>query len=135
MSNELKVNIDGFSDVIDELLKEYGDEVQKVVEKNLKKVEIDTKKRLKETSPSGNIKRKVKYKDSWASKTLKGRLGNTKIIYNRQGQLTHLLERGHFKYNQHGGPYGGRTKAQSHIEPAQKWAEKELIDGITKDLE
>lgn len=137
MGQELKVTIDGLSDAIQEILEEYVDkDVEPIIEKNLDKQVNSTKRELKEKSPDSGQARKKKYKDSWTHKTEKGRLTNKKIVYNKQGQLTHLLEHGHFKFNQHGGPYGaGRTTAIPHIKPAEEKANKELLENITRDLE
>lgn len=135
MTRQLTVTIDGFSDAIQEIMNDYGNELEEIIEKNSIKVKNLTVKRLKETSPVGKIARKKKYSQDWTSRIERGRLGDTYTIYNRQPSLTHLLEKGHFKYNQFGGPYDGRTTANPHIGPAQEWASDELFNRIVKDLE
>lgn len=125
------------SDAIDEILKEYvEEEVQPIIDKNLDEQVKITKRELKNTSPDSGQARKSKYKDSWTHRVEKGRLINKRIVYNKQGSLTHLLEHGHFKYNQYGGPYGnGRTTAIPHIKPAEEKANQELYEKIVRDLE
>lgn len=136
MTKELKVTINGLSDAIQDIIKDYVEEdVKPIIKEEMNKVVRLTKKELKRTSPSNPNTHKKKYKDSWRHKTEKGRLGDKVIIYNTQGQLTHLLENGHYKYNQHGGPYSGRSKSIPHIKPAQEMAEKQLIENIINRLE
>lgn len=138
--NELRVTIDGLSEAIQGILKEYIDEeVKPIVDEEMEKAAMMAKSELKANSPDSGMARKKKYKNSWSHKTVRGRLENKIIIYNKQGQLTHLLENGHFKFNQYGGPYSKdgsrRTRAIPHIKPAQENAEKKLLNGIIERLD
>lgn len=112
-------------------IQELNEELNKISQEEferykelINKVDEDTKKQaidlVKSKSPTGKTKRKRRYKNGWTSTTEKGNLMNRVIIHNaKDWQLTHLLEDGHFIFNQHGGAYG-RTKEQPHIEPTQE---------------
>jgi len=123
MADEVKVG--EISKELNELLKEYGDEVVALVNEQVKDVAKDTVKMLKKTSP----KDQGDYVKGWKSKAQETSFGETATVYNStHGWLVHLLEHGHAKKS------GGRTKAQPHVKPAENWAEKELIKRIKERL-
>jgi hypothetical protein len=64
------------------------------------------------------------YSKSWRIK----RSGNTNIVYNKEYQLTHLLEHGHVTRN------GGRTEAKVHIAPAEEKAVNEFLKRIERAI-
>lgn len=120
-----EVTIDGFSQEMQKLFKEYGDQVTKIVSDEINDVAKETAKRLKRTSP----KDKGDYAKGWTWKKEDSRLGPKAVVYNKTfGWLVHLIEKGHAKVN------GGRTKAQPHVEPAEEWANKELFKRVKGKL-
>lgn len=98
-----------------ELLETFDDHVKEVVEDAAKESAKECVQKLKATSPKG---RSGKYARSWTQKKLAGGY----IVYNKEYQLTHLLENGHAVANQYGnyGNPGGRVAGIKHIEPVEQ---------------
>jgi hypothetical protein len=88
------------------------------VKESVKDVAKETVKEVKRRSPV----RSGAYKKSWGqTKVYEGTGGIRITIHNKKHyQLTHLLENGHALRN------GGRTRSFPHIEPAERFAEREL---------
>ncbi len=76
--------------------------------------------KLKQGSP----KKTGAYRKGWRKK----KEGNGVVIHNTQGQLTHLLEKGHAKVG------GGRVPAQVHIRPVEEYVINELPRQIERAL-
>lgn len=120
------VNSSTFRASVNDILKDYAEDVEKDTEQVVKSVAKESVKKLKATSP----KRTGKYAKGWAQKTEKSRLSSTATVYGKSGtyQLAHLLEFGHAKRG------GGRVAGNSHIAPVESWAttqvEKELKQRI-----
>lgn len=120
-----EVKIDSLGNELNEILKQYGDDVTIIVDEEMKKVTKDTVSMLKKTSP----KDQGDYAKGWKSRIKDNRFGSEATVYNStHGWLVHLLEHGHAKKN------GGRTKAEPHVKPAEDWAEKELLKRIKERL-
>ena len=102
-----------------ELLDTFDHHVQEVVEDAARESAKECVQKLKATSPKrpgGGS-----YARSWTSKKLvKGW-----VVYNKEYQLTHLLENGHVSANQFG-EYGVRFNGIKHIAPV----EAEGIEGF-----
>ena len=123
MPEEIKV--DAISKEMQELFKEYGEEVNDILDEEILKVAKETVNKLKKTSPKDD----GDYAKGWKQKTRKKNLGIFATVYNStHGWLVHLLEHGHAKRG------GGRTKAQPHVKPAEEWAEKEVIKRVKERL-
>ncbi|WP_406654145.1 HK97 gp10 family phage protein [Bacillus cereus] len=73
----------------------------------------------------GSPKKTGAYRKGWRKK----KEGNGVVIHNTQGQLTHLLEKGHAKVG------GGRVPAQVHIRPVEEYVINELPRQIERALE
>lgn len=73
----------------------------------------------------GSPKKTGAYRKGWRKK----KEGNGVVIHNTQGQLTHLLEKGHAKVG------GGRVPAQVHILPVEQYVIDELPRRIERALE
>ena len=102
-----------------ELLNTFDHHVQEVVEDAAKESAKECVQKLKATSPKrpgGGS-----YARSWTSKKLAGGY----VVYNKEYQLTHLLENGHVSANQYG-EYGVRFNGIKHIAPV----EEEGIEGF-----
>lgn len=105
-----------------ELLDNFSEHVQEVVEEAAKESARECVRKLKAGSPKrpgGGS-----YARSWSAKRLDGGW----IVFNKQYQLTHLLENGHAVANQFGnfGHPEGRVAGIKHIEPV----EREGIEGF-----
>lgn len=108
-----------------DLLDEYSEKVQKVVDKAGEQTAKDCAAKLRNTSP----KRTGKYAKSWTSK----KEGGGYVVYNKKHyQLTHLLENGHVIRNKYG-TYG-RAPAIKHIEPVEKSGIDEFQVRISEGL-
>ena len=120
-----KVTVDNLQSAVDDILKEYGDEVQKNMDEIVKRVGKAGVQALKNESKSkfggsGN------YAKGWTSQVEKLRYGTLVTIYNRKAGLPHLLEYGHAMRN------GGRVDGRPHIEPVEQNLIKEFEEGIKK---
>ena len=115
-----------------EILDEYSQEVTDATNDAINSTAKETVRKLKNTSP----KKSGKYARGWTLKREKGS-GSVKIkdvtVYNKQYQLTHLLENGHVVRNAKG-TYG-RTNGIKHIKPVEEWANSELPLEIERELE
>lgn len=115
----MSIPIDRFLEAVEDVLGDYAAEVTDGVQDAVKAVAKDTVREVRKRSPVDS----GAYKKSWGQTTTKETPGSIIItIHNRKHyRLTHLLENGHALVG------GGRTRAQPHIAPAEKAAEKELL--------
>jgi hypothetical protein len=126
-----RVGIDGLSEAIAEILNEYGEDVQSTTAEIVPKVASKAVKALREESrlnfgsPSG----KQRYAKGWRSKSTKGRLSTTAVVYNADVPgLPHLLEHGHANRD------GGRTPGRAHISPIEEKIIKEFEEEVKRRL-
>lgn len=118
-------------DQIADILEEYLDEGQKIIEEVSENVADQTAKMLRETSPrtSGGGKH---YANGWkvTEQKLVGQAVAEAVVYNAtKPQLTHLLARPHDIKNQYG-EYG-RSTPDPHIDDAEDFG----VDLFQKELE
>ncbi|PGV62782.1 hypothetical protein COD96_28160 [Bacillus thuringiensis] len=105
-ASDLARELQRYANVVEEKLLTAQEEVSDVaVEK------------LRQKSP----KKTGAYRKGWRKK----KEGNGVVIHNTQGQLTHLLEKGHAKVG------GGRVPAQVHIRPVEEY----VIDELPRRIE
>lgn len=111
---------------IGKALEDISLEIAKELEAAAEETAKETVKLLNETSP----RKTGRYARNWKVSDKKVGVKKTYVVYNRQGQLTHLLEFGHALH------HGGRARAFPHIEPASKFAsetfEKKVRDKLGK---
>ena len=106
------INIDDLNEIIVNSMQEVIDEDTKTLEGNVKAAGQKATRLLKQRS------RKKKrhggsYAKAWANSVETDETGTSCTVYNKQGQLTHLLEKGHAIKNQYGS-YPGMV-AGDHI--------------------
>lgn len=119
------IDLSSFSDEIQKILAEYGEDVQRIADEEVVEVSKDAVKKLKKESP----KNTGDYAKGWKMKKKEGRLGIETTIYNATHYwLVHILENGHAKVK------GGSVPAQPHVGPVQKWAESELLKRLKEKL-
>ena len=90
------------------------------VKQSIKETARETRDEIKQNAPKG---RTGKYARSWRTKTTEETMTSISIAVhagNGGYQLAHLLEFGHAKRG------GGRTKAKSHIKPAEEHAAESI---------
>ena len=110
-----------------EILDEFSDKVNEVLEKSADTVSREAVDRLHNTSP----RKSGDYARGW---TVKKESAKEVIVHNSDHyQLTHLLENGHVIRNKKG-TYG-RAPAHKHIKPVETWANKEFQRVIEEGIE
>ena len=122
-----------FSRTIENLLLEYGEEVNKVLDKSVETVAEAAADKLRGHRKFNPDRRPTgKYAASWkAEKLQKGRVYTEWVVHNvKHYRLTHLLEKGHPVKNQNGGPFGKGAKDWVHIKPVEEWCQKALPDEV-----
>lgn len=129
MANAGQVKPAMMQKAINEMLKDYNDDVREQFEEVLEDVAKEATKKLKADSRSLGW---ANYAKGW---TNAGNMTQSKfayqeyVIHNKsEYYLTHLLEFGHAKQN------GGRTRAFPHIAPINDWAEQEVLEELQKRL-
>lgn len=117
MSDRIKV--DELVRVVMEGLQEYTDLATEDMKAAVKKAGNEAKKDIQANAPEDT----GAYKKSWAVKTTKETSNAMEVTVHSRNryQLAHLLEFGHAKRG------GGRTRAFSHIAPAEQRA-AELLE-------
>lgn len=125
--------IDGLTKGIEKILKEYGVEVNGVIDEVVPEIGNETAKRVKQEALNKGLKRKKggkHYANGWRAMVVSKRYAIQAVVYNvTKPQLTHLLENGHLKVN-------GVDKVDGipHIAPVNEWAENEVVERIEKRL-
>lgn len=118
----LKITSKDFAFAAQKIIDDYAADVEKSiteVKEDLSKLGV---KRLKLVSP----KKRGDYARSWTVRKKK----DYYLIYNKQGQLTHLLEYGHPLVNKKGEVYG-HAKAYPHIKETETF----ILDAAQEVLE
>lgn len=119
------IKINDLSKAVQEVVKEYSDDVQDILDEATEKYTAKALKGVKAGSP----KQTGKYKKGWKKKIDKTRLTVSGTVYNATSyQLAHLLEFGHAKRN------GGRVAPISHIEPVNEDIIKEFVEEVKSKI-
>lgn len=122
-----RVTIDNLQSAIDEILKEYADDLQANLDIVTKKIGQKGAQALKNQSKATfNGK---KYASGWGTTVEKQRLYTVVYIHNKkQAGLAHLLENGHVKAN--GTGRYGQWDGRKHIAPV----EEQLVSEYTREV-
>lgn len=127
-----KVRPIDFDKAIENILLEYGEEVNKVLETAVGTVAEASADKLRghrkfnpRRNPTG------KYADSWtAEKVAKGRIYTKWVVHNVEHyRLTHLLENGHVSRNGTGRTFG-RVQEYPHISEVNEWVQSALPEEV-----
>lgn len=127
-----KVTLNNLDTAIEDILNEYGAEVQQNLGEIIQKTGRAGVKALKSESRKkfGTAKkRQKKYADTWTMTTKKERIRTGVTIYNTQPGLPHLLENGHVTRNGTGRTFG-HVEGREHI----KSVERKLDNLITQEV-
>ncbi|MDD2954456.1 MAG: HK97 gp10 family phage protein [Parabacteroides sp.] len=95
-----------------EILKDYGDEVDKIIDKKAKDAMKNLVRSTKQDAPVNSRSQGKHYKDQISSKTLKSETHKKSYLWYVNGdkyRLAHLLNNGHANRD------GGRTPGDNHI--------------------
>lgn len=117
---------DSVSDQMSAILKQWSAHADEVIQKSAKKCAKECAEELRAKSPKGP----EGYAQSWTSR----KRGDGYVVYNKEHyRLTHLLENGHWSFNQYGGPYTF-VPPQKHIKPVEQAGIVMFEDEIRKGL-
>lgn len=122
-----KTSIDKLGASIENLLAEYGDELQENIDEITVKVGKAGVTALRNQSKQ-NFGGTGKYAKGWRSEVDKTRLGTTVTLYNQTPGLPHLLEHGHAKRT------GGRVEGKPHIAPVESKLIKQYETEVLNNL-
>lgn len=127
--NTTKVSINNLTSAIQDIIKDYTDEMQSIVEDATEKCTTQALKEIKNVSPQDT----GKYKKGWRKKIEKGRFATNGVVYNATDyQIIHLLEFGHA--NVHGGRTLGRTPAHPHVAAINEEVAQRFILEVTSKI-
>ena len=134
MATRKRIGPIDLSKAIDEVLKQYGDEVYDVVGDCIDEVAEEAKNRLKSVTAFRNPAKN--YPESWINEKLASKpLTVSRAVHNEKHyRLTHLLEKGHVIKNGTQRTFG-ETAAFPHIAPVNDWANEELPKLVKRKLE
>lgn len=130
----MRVTTENFSEVIEDMLEDYREDVQEILNTEARRAADSGAKELRESS--NTPKRTGEYAKSWSftkdENLSTRRLSDVYIIRNKKHyRLTHLLEFGHVIVQT-----GGRTRAFPHIAPVEKKVmdsyQKRVVEGINE---
>lgn len=128
------VTPDALCDAVQDIIKEYSDELVGKLPDIVKGAAKTTVKALKKNTESiGGTKYRGSFKSKKGSALISGE--TTYIVYSTQYRLTHLLEHGHVIRNRSGGPVYGMTRAFPHWKPAEQEGIDEIDEKIREAIE
>ena len=130
-----KVGILNLQQALDEVLKQYGDDVYKVLDKSVEEVADKATQKLRSVTHWKNSKPNSAYSKDWTVDSFRaGRLGVSRVVYNDgHARLTHLLEKGHVSRNGTGRTFG-KVPAYPHIAPVNDWVVDELQRIVEREI-
>ena len=116
---------------VNDVLEEYGKEIETTVAKIIPDVAQDTARQLNSSSPSLT----GEYASGWTETQTETALGKVTVnVYNeKKPTLTHLLEYGHALVR--GGRTVGNVRARKHIQSRSEYAEEQLMKKVEGELQ
>ena len=122
----MSIKIDDLAKEVMRGLDEYADVTTEQVKKAVRKAGNTVRKEIQENAP----KNTGVYAKSWAVKKVRESSHTLEVVVHSKNryQLTHLLEFGHCLRN------GGRTRARSHIAPAEAKGIEQLEKQIERSI-
>lgn len=126
-----KAPIIDLAKAVNEVLEEYGREVETSVAKVIPDVARDTARQLNSSSPGLT----GEYASGWTETQTTSSLGKVTVnVYNeKKPTLTHLLEYGHALVR--GGRTVGNVRARKHIQNRSDYAEEQLMKKVEGELQ
>lgn len=120
------VRIDELANEVMKGLKEYANLAVDDLKAAVKHAGEVTKEEIEKTAPKDT----GKYRKSWSVKKTSETADSIKVVVHSRTRyrLTHLLENGHAKRG------GGRVAPKPHIAPAEKKAEEQLLNDVSRKL-
>ena len=120
---------------VNEVLEEYGKEVETTVAKVIPDVAKETVSKLNVDSPVRKGEGGGEYASGWAETQTESALGKVTVnVYNaKKPTLTHLLEYGHAIVK--GGRTVGHANAIKHIQSRSDYAEDQLMKKVEGELQ
>lgn len=122
-----RTTLDKLGAAINDILAEYGDEVEKNVAKVVEPIAKKGASAVNKNAAS--MFNGKKYRRSWTSKTTKGNLRTEAVIHSKIPGLPHLLENGHLTRN------GRRTQARAHIAPVEETITREFKNKVIEAIQ
>ena len=138
----MTVTVQEMTNEILNCIKQYTEEASEKIAEVCKEESETLKENLKKDSPKGKRMGNKKYSRGWKIKKT-SRSGYVQYeVYNTQGYLTHLLEKGHQNFGgttkgrqQQVHTKGGRTPAYPHIKPNEEKAKENVERRIREVLQ
>lgn len=127
---KVKIGPEQLQSAIQQILHDIPQKCDNAIDRAEATVSKKAVKELKATSPKGSGPKSGRYAKGWSTKKQNK---NQVIIYNRtDGQLTHLLEKGHDIIRD--GKKVGHAAAQSHIKAVEEMVKSEMVEEVEKEL-
>lgn len=125
----ITVSAEEFGNVLEKLMKEYGEQAFKICEDSAKTAARQGTSALKRSAPAGGS-----YARGWSHKALRASVtGYTEVIYNRTNyQLTHLLEKPHSTGG--GGHYPKNVDYTGNIAKVEEEYGTKFYEGVIEKL-
>ena len=136
----MEISVQEMTNEILNCIKQYTEEASEKIAEVCKEESETLKENLKRDSPKGNRTGNKKYSRGWKIKKTEINGYIQYEVYNTQGYLTHLLEKGHQNFagttkgkQKQVHTKGGRTAAYPHIKPNEEKA-KETVERRIREV-
>ena len=123
-----RIKPEDFAATVNKYLEEYAKDVDETMAKVVTETALEAEQKLHSAGDFNG----TKYKRSWDTQINRKRLYIEARVYNKKGQLTHLLEHGHVLAR--GGRVVGNTRPFEHIAPINDEAQKKVEEELIKKL-